>query len=124
MPVHPDFRHNLKRAVKQSELSAQEIAERVGVTRATLYNWMKGRTAPSREDAERAARALSLPRDHVWIEDGAAADLVRLGRYERFAQQVGTLLAELEAEAAREAPPPKPPRITPPPRPLGKKRGA
>ena len=53
----------IKDAREKAGLRVEELAARVGVTRAAIYQWESGATKPSRENIAMVAEVLKLPLD-------------------------------------------------------------
>ena len=79
------------KALKAQGFSRYEIARRLGVQQATVYNWYSGRTGISKKHAERIMASevqsmkheMLLPRDYgaEWIQPANWRERSKLGSY-------------------------------------------
>lgn len=56
---------SLEQLVEQSGLTKQQIIDRSGVSRASLYNWLAGRSAPGDEQCDRLARVFGVEPNEI-----------------------------------------------------------
>jgi len=54
----------------QEEMTQQELADKVGVTRQTIYAMEKGKYSPSLELAFKIAKVFDLPLEEVFSYEG------------------------------------------------------
>ena len=54
----------------QEEMTQQELADKVGVTRQTIYAMEKGKYSPSLELAFKIAQVFDLPLEEVFSYEG------------------------------------------------------
>jgi transcriptional regulator with XRE-family HTH domain len=71
MPVQSGLADRIRRAVANSGLSAGDVAERLGVSRAYVSHWINGRRAPSANQLDQLADALGV--SSVWLRRGTQA---------------------------------------------------
>ncbi|KKM20413.1 hypothetical protein LCGC14_1645760 [marine sediment metagenome] len=57
---------NLAKAIDGRGLKQLWLAEQLGVTPATLSNWVTDKTMPSVNDAVRISELLEVPVDELW----------------------------------------------------------
>lgn len=70
--AEPPIRNNIRRLrFNHDEMTQQELAEKVGVTRQTIVAIEKGKYSPSLELAFRIARVFKLPLEEVFIYDAS-----------------------------------------------------
>ena len=55
------FGENLKKARKDAEMTQSELAQRVGITERSVYNYEKNSRAPKVDIVEKFAQALGVP---------------------------------------------------------------
>jgi putative transcriptional regulator len=71
MAKSPVGNHVRRLRFDHDEMTQQELADRVGVTRQTIVAIEKGNYSPSLELAFRIARVFGVPLETVfWFEDG------------------------------------------------------
>ena len=61
----PTFAEWLREALQGRNMSAGELARRVGVRRWTVQDWLHGRGTPIPENCERLAGVLGVPTEEV-----------------------------------------------------------
>jgi transcriptional regulator with XRE-family HTH domain len=62
---NPSFRIFIEGLAGQHDLTLGQVAEKVGVTRQTLYNWMDARVIPDPASIEKICRGFAVSRDEV-----------------------------------------------------------
>ncbi|HYO87652.1 MAG TPA: helix-turn-helix transcriptional regulator [Candidatus Limnocylindrales bacterium] len=73
MAKSPIGNHVRRLRFDHNEMTQQELADKVGVTRQTIVAIEKGNYSPSLELAFRIARAFSVPLEAVfWFDEGPA----------------------------------------------------
>ena len=55
------FGENLKKARKDAEMTQSELAQRVGITERSVYNYEKNSRAPKVDIVDKFAQALGVP---------------------------------------------------------------
>jgi putative transcriptional regulator len=71
MPESPVRNHVRRLRFDANEMTQQELADKVGVTRQTIVAIEKGNYSPSLELAFRIARAFNVPLEQVfWFDEG------------------------------------------------------
>jgi len=63
-----DLADRMRRALRDSDLSAADIAEQIGVRREAVSTWINGRREPSRATVMLWAQLTGV--DAVWLETG------------------------------------------------------
>jgi transcriptional regulator with XRE-family HTH domain len=66
------FSERLADAIRSSGKTQREFAEAMGVTSATVSNWVQGHSSPSVEKAVRCAELLGV--DAAWLMCAAGGD--------------------------------------------------
>jgi len=75
------IRNNIRRLrFDRSEMTQQELAEKVGVTRQTVIAIEQDKYSPSLEVAFRIARAFGVPLEEVFQYEGADAEVASVLR--------------------------------------------
>lgn len=64
-----DVADRMRKALRESSVGVQEIADYLGVTRGTVSSWINGRITPSRQTLR--LWALKCGVRYEWIKDGA-----------------------------------------------------
>lgn len=59
------FKENLQTVLDEKGWKASELAARLGVSRTTVSNWLKGEDHPNPRNLARAAKALSVPESRL-----------------------------------------------------------
>lgn len=115
MPINPDFLANLKRALADSGDSARAVAGRMGVSETAVSYWRSGTGPPTKENAEKLAKALKVPIAQFWLPDEpvGASGQARLAHLEDLARRMIDLANEAERVMAGEASPYRPPPMAP-----------
>lgn len=73
-----EVRNNLRRLRREAELTQEELAARLGVTRQTVIAIENGRYLPSIVLALKIARFFGRPVEEIfWLSDGQPAEKVR-----------------------------------------------
>lgn len=67
-PLEFDLTDRLTKSLKVSGLKVEELANRLGVSRATIANWTSGRTRPRKNDLRAWAAETAVPLQ--WLETG------------------------------------------------------
>ena len=104
-----DLADRMRKALRTSELSVQEIAERLEVSRNTVSAWINGRNKPRRRDLRDFALSTGVPLE--WLENGdsgpsgddpaeATDGLVMRRSSVRFRQAAPSSLVVLDRKAA------------------------
>jgi len=57
----------MKAARVNAGLTLDQAAKKIGVTKMTLINWEKGRTAPKPADFEYLCKIYQMPRDYIFL---------------------------------------------------------
>lgn len=70
-----DFGHRLQRLRKQRGLTLAQIAERLGVSKPTVWAWEQGRSRPVGNRIDPLAEALGIDRAELYPEAGALTPL-------------------------------------------------
>lgn len=65
-----DMADRLRRALRLSDVSVQDMADELEVSRNTVSNWINGRNIPRRRDLTAFALRTGFPR--TWLEYGDA----------------------------------------------------
>lgn len=60
-----DFRISLAAARVNAELTQDEVAQSIGISKVTLIKWEKGETMPTVERAEQLAKLYSCPMQRI-----------------------------------------------------------
>lgn len=76
MSIHPaqdprltfDFADRLRKALRMSNVSVQDMADSLEVSRNAVSNWINGRNMPRSRDLARFALKTGFPRE--WLETG------------------------------------------------------
>ena len=75
MASQPDVRNHLRRIRRRADLTQEQLAERVGVTRQTIISIERGRYNPSIGLALSLAEAFGVPVEEMFeIERGGSDD--------------------------------------------------
>lgn len=61
------FQISLKAARVNAELTLEQAAEKLGVTKQTMINWEKGRTAPKPAEFEYLCKIYAAPREFIFL---------------------------------------------------------
>lgn len=73
-----NFKEKLKALRKNKKMSQVALGEKIGVTKATIYNWEKGGRYPSRANMKLLADALSVKVESLQIDGVLNASLPAL----------------------------------------------
>ena len=65
------FAKNLERAMMERGVNAPELAERIGVSRQTVNNWMSTKTFPRAENLDQVESVLQRPIAWFFADDSA-----------------------------------------------------
>lgn len=60
---------NIRAELARKGMSIQELAERVGVTTATMSKWLNGRTVPTIDQAVAIAQELDSSLDYLFSKE-------------------------------------------------------
>jgi transcriptional regulator with XRE-family HTH domain len=63
----PSFRVFMEKIAQSKGLNLSQLAERIGKTRQTLYNWMDGKVIPDPASIDRICGAFGVSKDEVTI---------------------------------------------------------
>ena len=75
MGSQAEVRNHLRRMRRQADLTQEDVAERVGVTRQTIISIERGRYNPSIGLALSLARAFSVPVEEMFeLQNGGSDD--------------------------------------------------
>lgn len=59
------FARNLKKLRKRNDLSQQELADKVGISKQSIFNYENGKKKPSQETIEKIANALHVSKGYL-----------------------------------------------------------
>jgi len=48
-------------------MTQEDVARKMGVTKQTIVNWEKGRTAPGIPEMEMLSRIYNIPQDYIFL---------------------------------------------------------
>lgn len=94
-PISPEqavIGRRLEEAIRGADMMPAEVAEQIGRTKATIYKWMDGVSAPNATDMEKLARATGKPVAWFFGGDGTVDDLT-----ERIANALTEVLFRLRS---------------------------
>lgn len=74
-PLDDDFGHRLQRLRKQRGLTLAQIAERLGVSKPTVWAWEQGRSRPVGNRIDPLTEVLGVGRSELYPEAGASTPL-------------------------------------------------
>lgn len=74
MGAQPDVLNHLRRMRRRADLTQEEVAERVGVSRQTIISIERGRYNPSIGLALSLARAFDVPVEELFELPGGGSD--------------------------------------------------
>ena len=63
-----DKADRFRKSLRVTDITVQEMADYLGVTRGTVGNWINGRVAPSMQTTRLWALRTGVP--YAWLEDG------------------------------------------------------
>ena len=67
MSSTPEFQISLAAARVNAELTQEEAAEKLGVTRQTIRNWEKGKIAPRVPELDMLAKVYRISKDYIFL---------------------------------------------------------
>ena len=67
MSSTPEFQISLAAARVNAELTQEEAAEKLGVTRQTIRNWEKGKIAPRVPELDMLSKVYRISKDYIFL---------------------------------------------------------
>ena len=58
---------SLAAARVNANMTQEDVAERMRVSKNTIVNWEKGRSSPSLSDMEMLSRMYNIPKDNIFL---------------------------------------------------------
>ncbi len=84
----PSLRVFMEKLAQSNSLNMSQMAERIGITRQTLYNWMDGKVIPDPASIDKICRAFAVGKDEV-----------TMATIDNFASAYPELVAKIKVQA-------------------------
>lgn len=62
-----NFRITLEACRVNVKLKQQELADKLGVSRATVWNWENGKTSPTSVQLQKISKITGVPMDYIFL---------------------------------------------------------
>lgn len=65
--TNSNFRITLEACRVNAKLKQQELADQIGVSRATICNWEKGKSSPKSVQLQKISKITGVPMDNILL---------------------------------------------------------